>query len=126
MTSYRLLIIYIFIYFPWQQNAAAVTPVNAISQFIEDVAGAGLSYFINDPSHPFYQLGTEIPWRRALTQHGELTALEHYDRTGRDKMFYYPEGGYFDASTERDEETELFRRRMVAKENDADEMEGGP
>ncbi|KAF9193825.1 hypothetical protein BGZ51_002148 [Haplosporangium sp. Z 767] len=108
------------------QNTAAVTPVHAISRFIEDVAGAGFARFINDPSHPFYQLGVEIPWRRALMQHGELTALEHYDCAGRITMWRYLEEGYFDAPTERDEETELFRRQMVAKAKDAKEKEGGP
>ncbi|KAG0209545.1 hypothetical protein BGX28_010243 [Mortierella sp. GBA30] len=101
------------------QNAAAVTPVAGISRFIDKVAGEALKRFAGRPEHPFFQLGIEIPWRRSLAQHGELTALENYSLA-----FYQP--NYANEVSERREEAEITRRQTLAKEEEFKKKEGGP
>ncbi|KAF8985525.1 hypothetical protein BGZ46_003814 [Entomortierella lignicola] len=100
------------------QNASAVTPVSTITHFLNVVSSEALKRFANQPSHPFYRLGCEIPWRRKLIQHGELAALSEY------RLLVYPPS-YSQLPSERDEEAELLRRKILAKEEKAKVTEGG-
>ncbi|KAI1316646.1 hypothetical protein EDD11_009681 [Mortierella claussenii] len=100
------------------QNSAAVTPVSGIGNFIDSIAAAALARFVAQTSHPFFEFGTEIFWRRRLTQQGEQTALTHYRIS-----FYEPQ--YSKEAAERDEESEIRRRQVVAKEKELLKTEGG-
>ncbi|KAF9923877.1 hypothetical protein FBU30_006087 [Linnemannia zychae] len=100
------------------QNSAAVTPVSGITKFLDKIASEALNRFVDRPSHPFYQLGTEIPWRRKLAQLGETSAIEKYSLTISNpdySRFVY----------ERNEEAELHRRQTLAKATEARKTEGG-
>ncbi|KAG0227908.1 hypothetical protein B0O80DRAFT_492502 [Mortierella sp. GBAus27b] len=101
------------------QNASAVTPVSLITYFIDAIAREALWRFADRPSHPFYHLGTEIRWRRRVSSFGEATALDGY-------QLQIAKPTYPSAVSERDEEDELRRRQLVAKEKDALKTEGGP
>ncbi|KAI8600046.1 hypothetical protein EDD21DRAFT_144879 [Dissophora ornata] len=101
------------------QNAAAVTPVYGITQFIDSIASEALKRFANCPSHPFYHLGSEIPWRHNLTRFGDATALQYYNL----RIF---DPSYSDDASERDEESEIFRRQVLAKGKETLKTEGGP
>ncbi|KAG0217837.1 hypothetical protein BGX33_009409 [Mortierella sp. NVP41] len=100
------------------QNSAAVSPVSGITRFLDKIASEALNRFIDRPSHPFYHLGTEIPWRRKLSQLGEVAALEKYSLT-------VSEPDYSSYKYERNEEAEIRRRQILAKEIEAKETEGG-
>ncbi|KAF9982994.1 hypothetical protein BGZ65_002283, partial [Modicella reniformis] len=100
------------------QNAAAVTPAGAITHVIDIIAREALWRFADRPSHPFYHLGAEIKWRRQLTEWGESSALNYYDLSMVDPT-------YSTAVTERNEESEIWRRQLVAKEKEVLKTEGG-
>ncbi|KAF9175624.1 hypothetical protein BGX21_006964 [Mortierella sp. AD011] len=101
------------------QNAAAVTPVSGIVHFLNVVSSEALKRFANSPSHPFYHLGCEIPWRRKLTECGEMTALSTYT------LAIYPPS-HSRLLSERSEEAEILRRKVMAKEKETMKTEGGP
>ncbi|KAF9126020.1 hypothetical protein BGW39_006983 [Mortierella sp. 14UC] len=100
------------------QNSAAVSPVSGITKFLDKIASEALNRFVDRPSHPFYHLGTEIPWRRKLSQLGETAALEKYSLS-----ISAPD--YSNFKYERDEEAEIRRRQILAKEIKTKETEGG-
>ncbi|KAF9110371.1 hypothetical protein BGX27_006444 [Mortierella sp. AM989] len=100
------------------QNSAAVTPVAGITHFLNVVSSEALKRFANRPSHPFFHLGCEVPWRRKLTQLGELTAL-----TELNLDVYEPSRSQL--PSERNEEGEILRRQIIAKEKAARKTEGG-
>ncbi|KAK3848711.1 MAG: hypothetical protein J3R72DRAFT_518676 [Linnemannia gamsii] len=100
------------------QNAAAVTPVAGITKFLDKIASEALNRFIDRPSHPFYHLGTEIPWRRKLSQLGDTAALEKYSLS-------VSAPDYSNFKYERNEEAEIRRRQILAKETETKETEGG-
>ncbi|KAK3822035.1 MAG: hypothetical protein JOS17DRAFT_754672 [Linnemannia elongata] len=100
------------------QNSAAVSPVSGITRFLDKIASEALNRFIDRPSHPFYHLGTEIPWRRKLSQLGETAALEKYSLT-----IAAPD--YSSFKYERNEEAEIHRRQILAKQVEAEKTEGG-
>ncbi|KAF9361459.1 hypothetical protein BGX26_003203 [Mortierella sp. AD094] len=101
------------------QNSAAVTPVSGITHFLNVISSEALKRFANRPSHPFYHLGCEIPWRRKLTQFGEMVALTVFD------LAIYPPS-HSRLLSERNEEEEILRRKIVAKEEETMKTEGGP
>ncbi|KAG9070614.1 hypothetical protein KI688_008152 [Linnemannia hyalina] len=100
------------------QNSAAVSPVSGITKFMDKIATEALNRFIDRPSHPFYHLGTEIPWRRKLSQLGETAALEKYSLT-------VSEPCYSSFKYERNEEAEIHRRQILAKQVETEKTEGG-
>ncbi|KAG0305832.1 hypothetical protein BGZ98_003511 [Dissophora globulifera] len=85
--------------------------------FVDKVAEEALQRFVNSPSHPFYHLGYEIPWRRLITSYGEASSLELYRLTIK-------EPSYSNAVTERDEQGEILRRQLVLKDAKACKSEG--
>ncbi|CAO3574903.1 unnamed protein product [Mortierella alpina] len=99
------------------QNAAAVTPVPGITQFIDKIANEALCRFAGHPDHPFFQMGAEIPWRRVVNKHGELLALTSY-RLSVSTPTYSTE------ESERREDSEVARRQMVAKDEEYKAKEG--
>ncbi|KAF9960856.1 hypothetical protein BGZ72_005692 [Mortierella alpina] len=99
------------------QNAAAVTPVLGVTQFIDKVAREACCRFIDRPGHPFFLMGAEITWRRIVTKRGELTALDHY-------RLPMTEPVYSDEESERREDFEIARRQMVAKDEEYKAKEG--
>ncbi|KAG0370525.1 hypothetical protein BGZ54_005908 [Gamsiella multidivaricata] len=101
------------------QNTAAVTAVYAITGFIDGISTEALKRFAGHASHPFFQFAAEIRWRRVLTKYGELTALDNYNLPTGAPM-------YGDARSERDEESEIIRRQLLAKEQETLKTEGGP
>ncbi|KAF9972652.1 hypothetical protein BGZ73_004216 [Actinomortierella ambigua] len=98
------------------QNASAIAPVYQITEFIDKLATQALNRFSHDPSHPFFQFGAEIPWRRSLTRNGTATALEYY-------YLHVAEPTY--GSGDRNEEEELQRRKLLANSNEEIEERGG-
>ncbi|KAF9574996.1 hypothetical protein EC968_004756 [Mortierella alpina] len=99
------------------QNTAAVTPVLGITQFIDKIASEARSRFADQPDHPFFQMGAEIPWRRVVNKHGELTALENYHLS-------ISTPAYADKESERRENYEIARRKMIAKDEEYKKKEG--
>jgi hypothetical protein len=85
---------------------------------LDKIASEALNRFIDRPSHPFYHLGTEIPWRRKLSQLGETAALEKYSLT-------IASPDYSSFKYERNEEAEIRRRQILAKEVETKKTEGG-
>ncbi|KAF9163672.1 hypothetical protein DFQ26_002265 [Actinomortierella ambigua] len=98
------------------QNASAIVPVSQITDFIDQLATQALNRFVHDPSHPFFQFGAEIPWRRALTRNGTATALDYY-------YLHVKEPTY--DSDDRNEEEELERRKLLAKGKSELKKRGG-
>ncbi|KAF9970709.1 hypothetical protein BGZ73_006551 [Actinomortierella ambigua] len=98
------------------QNASAVSPVYEISGFISKLAAHAQERFAHDPSHPFFQFGVEIPWRRSLARHGTATALKHYYLHFREPTYDHGD---------RHEVEELERRRLLAKSDEEFEERGG-
>ncbi|ORZ12521.1 hypothetical protein BCR41DRAFT_356229 [Lobosporangium transversale] len=93
------------------QNSAAITPVSQITRFLDSIGDAALSRFANNDSHPFFQMGTEIRWRRVVNVHGDVNAFNN-PTYGQDVH-------------ERNEQHEIARRKAIAKENETYKTEGG-
>ena len=92
--------------------------MSGITRFLDKIATEALNRFIDRPSHPFYHLGTEIPWRRKLSQLGETAALEKYSLT-------VSEPDYSSFKYERNEDAEIRRRQILAKQVETEKTEGG-
>ncbi|KAG0345656.1 hypothetical protein BG004_003360 [Podila humilis] len=97
------------------QNAAAISPVHAVSEFTGAVAKEAFRRFISKPDHPFFRLGHEIPWRSKLMAKGERGALKDYSLSVSTPNYYIGE---------RHEETEIERRREEALEEEDLETQG--
>ncbi|KAF9167295.1 hypothetical protein DFQ26_005111, partial [Actinomortierella ambigua] len=88
------------------QNTSAVSPLGRITEFLETLAVQAMNRFIHNPSHPFFQFGTDILWRQSLSRHGATNALENYD-------LRFDEPCY--GCDDHNEQEELERRRWVVK-----------
>ncbi|KAG0051861.1 hypothetical protein BGZ83_003262 [Gryganskiella cystojenkinii] len=98
------------------RNAAAITPVSGITRFLDNIANEAWKRFINQPDHPFYHVGHEIPWRRKVASNGEARALEEYS-------LMCSEPNYSD--DEPNEQEEILRRQAIARGKETKETEGG-
>lgn len=86
-----------------------------ISCFLDRIANEAWKRFADRPDHPFYHLGSEIPWRRLVATKGEGIALTCYS-------LMVTEANY--ADSDRNEEQEIQRRRALARGDETSETEG--
>ncbi|KAG0227778.1 hypothetical protein BGW41_003675 [Actinomortierella wolfii] len=107
------------------QNASAVSPVYQITSFIDKLAAQALNRFVHDPSHPFFQFGAEILWRRTMTRNGTVTALENYYLEITEPWYGYSIYQSRYSSNNRNEEEELQRRILLEQSSRELEERGG-